>query len=98
MKEFISFIEFVNMSDEEKYKLLKEKDKEIDLEIRKDIFLNTFDTSLDFRYRELIKLLKEIAVFRENKHIPYNDKVIILVPKNHISKDLFTDLIGSDKE
>lgn len=30
VKEFISFIEFVNMSDEEKYKLLKEKDKEIE--------------------------------------------------------------------
>ena len=98
MKEFISFIEFVNMSDEEKYKLLKEKDKEIDLEIRKDIFLNTFDTSLDFRYRELIKLLKEIADFRENKNITYNDKVIILVPVNHISKYLFIDLIGSDEE
>ena len=30
MKEFISFIEFVNMSDEEKYKLLNSKDYEIE--------------------------------------------------------------------
>ena len=30
MKEFVSFIEFVNMSDEEKYKLLNSKDYEIE--------------------------------------------------------------------
>lgn len=30
MKDFISFIDFTNMSDEEKYKLLNKKDYEIE--------------------------------------------------------------------
>ena len=30
MKEFISFIDFTNLSDEEKYKLLNKKDYEIE--------------------------------------------------------------------
>ena len=44
MKEYISFIDFTNMSDEEKYKLLNSKDYEIE---RLNNIINEFDKWLD---------------------------------------------------
>ena len=64
------------------------------LEIRKQIFINLIDTSTNFLYIELVKLLKEIANFRETNNIPDGDKVIVCVPANYIHKDLYKDLIN----
>ena len=61
MKEFISFIEFVNMSDEEKYKLLNSKDYEIERLnniINKGIeYIESYMPNYDFDKTNLIKLL-----------------------------------------
>ena len=44
MKDFISFIDFTNMSDEEKYKLLNKKDYEIE---RLNTILNNIHTYIE---------------------------------------------------
>lgn len=47
MKEYISFIDFTNMSDEEKYKLLNSKDYEIErLNNNKENAINFIDQVL----------------------------------------------------
>ena len=44
MKDFISFIDFTNMSDEKKYKLLNKKDYEIE---RLNTILNNIHTYIE---------------------------------------------------
>lgn len=50
MKEYISFIDFTNMSDEEKYKLLNSKDYETE---RLNNIINELEKELDRGYLDL---------------------------------------------
>ena len=52
MKEYISFIDFTNMSDEEKYKLLNSKDYEIE---RLNNIINELEKELDRAYLDLFE-------------------------------------------
>ena len=88
MKEFISFIEFVNMSDEEKYKLLNSKDYEIER-------LNNIIKKLEeFIEREIE--LYTIELTEENER-----KLSIVAPIKGVYKEIYNvlqELKGSDKE
>jgi hypothetical protein len=50
VKEYVSFIDFTNMSDKEKYKLLNSKDYEIE---RLNNIINELEKELDRGYLDL---------------------------------------------
>ena len=66
MKEYISFIDFTNMSDEEKYKLLNTKDYKIE---RLNNIINnainyiekmSYTSVVDNPKKDLVKILKRV--------------------------------------
>ena len=109
MKEFISFIEFVNMSDEEKYKLLNSKDYEIErLNKKIEQYENPEDMTLMFmwcdekakdeikRLNNIINELEKWLIYKINKSGFEQD-----YERKLCYEDIFEELQelkGSDKE
>ena len=78
------------------YKLEQERKKKSDipLEYKVEIYKSFMTPDTDNQYRNLVKLLEEIAEFRTTHTIDEDDKVIVLLPE----KSIFSKILkGSDK-
>lgn len=87
---------------QEQYILLQKRRNEVarrEFAIEMKMLVDSLNYSPDYRYKELIKLLKEIADFRETHYLDYDDKVLVLVPSKSQIKYEFKDLLkeGDDK-
>lgn len=85
MKDFISFIDFTNMSDEEKYKLLNKKEYELErykniIEIHEKYFELINDLAFDYDGCEttgdLMNLIDELKKYASLGRVANTTKVI----------------------
>lgn len=68
----------------------------IPLEIKAEIYKSFMNVGTDNNYKNLVKLLEEIADFRTTNKIEDGDKVIVLLPETSILSKIFTG--GSSNE
>ena len=90
MSKIISFIDFTNMSDEEKYKLLNSKDYEIE---RLNNIINDFEKYL---IEEIEDYEKQIKYHKKNKDL--RSGILDLVGEYEGEKVCFEDMLGKLQE
>ena len=62
----------------------------IPLEIKADIYKSLMQGDTDNNYKNLVKLLEEIADFKTTNKIEDEDKVIVLLPETSVLSKIFT--------
>lgn len=77
-------------SCEKELKRVQNEKYGIPLKIKADIYKSFMNVGTDNNYKNLVKLLEEIADFKITNKIEDEDKVIVLLPEASILSKVFT--------
>ena len=76
---------------EKEFEKKEKKRNDLPLDVKVDIYKSLMQIDTDNNYKNLVKLLEEIAEFRITNKIEDKDKVIVLLPEKSIFSKIFIE-------